>query len=85
MKEIDLIKPLILKIRKSNILTKNLRLYQIIDGIKHPKNILNYNITRWNSTYLMIERFVELKQYIIKIFNLNEEVIVEDLYEEDII
>ena len=33
----------------------------------------------------MIERFVELKQYIIKIFNLNEEVIVEDLYEEDII
>jgi len=60
---IEKIKAIVTHLRKSTSAIKKLN-YQISNGAKEPKKLLQDVSTRWNSTLYMIERMVELESSI---------------------
>ncbi|KAL4153704.1 hypothetical protein QTP88_001537 [Uroleucon formosanum] len=61
---IEKIKTIVAHFRKSTSANKKLNNYQISNGAKEPKKLLQDVSTRWNSTLYMIERMVELENSI---------------------
>lgn len=61
---LDKIKTIVTHFRKSTSANKKLNNYQISNGAKEPKKLLQDVSTRWNSTLYMIERLVELESSI---------------------
>lgn len=61
---LEKIKTIVTHFRKSTSANKKLSTYQISNGAKEPKKLLQNIDTRWNSTLYMIERFVELESSI---------------------
>ncbi|XP_008186193.1 zinc finger BED domain-containing protein 4-like [Acyrthosiphon pisum] len=47
--------------RKSTVANNSFKTYQLNNGIKNPKKLIQDISTRWNSTYYMVCRFVELE------------------------
>jgi len=47
--------------RKSTVANNSFKTYQLNNGIKNPKKLIQDVSTRWNSTYYMVCRFVELE------------------------
>ncbi|XP_025190378.1 zinc finger BED domain-containing protein 4-like, partial [Melanaphis sacchari] len=65
--EIDLIekiKSIITHFKKSSRASHKLNEYQSNNGSKIPKKLIQDVCTRWNSTYYMLDRFVELEDSI---------------------
>lgn len=58
---INKVKKIVSHFRKSTVANNALRTYQINNGIKDPKKLIQDVPTRWNATYYMICRFVELE------------------------
>ncbi|CAI6356385.1 unnamed protein product [Macrosiphum euphorbiae] len=58
---INKIKNIVSHFRKSTVANNALKTYQINNGIKEPKKLIQDVPTRWNSTYYMVCRFVELE------------------------
>lgn len=61
---IEKIKTIVTHFRKSTSANTKLNNYQISNGAKEPKKLLQDVSTRWNSTLYMIERMVELESSI---------------------
>lgn len=61
---LEKIKTIVTHFRKSTSANKKLNNYQISNGAKEPKKLLQDVSTRWNSTLYMIERLVELESSI---------------------
>lgn len=55
------VKTIVTYFRKSTVANNALKTYQINNGIKEPKKLIQDIQTKWNSTYYMICRFVELE------------------------
>jgi hypothetical protein len=60
----DKIKCIVTHFRKSSRANHKLNVYQTSNGSKVPKKLLQDISTRWNSTYCMLDRFVELEDAI---------------------
>jgi len=58
---IDKIKCIVTHFRKSSRTNHKLNVYQTSNGSKVPKKLLQDISTCWNSTYYMLDRFVELE------------------------
>lgn len=58
---INRVKQIVAHFRKSTVANNALKTYQINNGIKNPKKLIQDVQTRWNSTCYMICRFVELE------------------------
>jgi len=58
---INRVKHIVSHFRKSTVANNALKTYQINNGIKEPKKLIQDVQTRWDSTYYMICRFVELE------------------------
>lgn len=54
-------KNIVFHFRKSTVANNSLKTYQLNNGIKNPKKLIQDDSTRWNSTYYMVCRFVELE------------------------
>jgi len=61
---IEKIKTIVTHFRKSTTANKKIINYQISNGAKEPKKLLQDVSTRWNSTLYIIERMVELESSI---------------------
>lgn len=61
---IDKIKCIVTHFRKSSRANHKLNVYQTSNGSNVPKKLLQDISTRWNSTYYMLDRFVELEDAI---------------------
>ncbi|WP_447545078.1 hypothetical protein, partial [Neisseria gonorrhoeae] len=58
---ISKVKQIVSHFRRSTVANNALKTYQIKNGIKDPKKLIQDVPTRWNATYYMISRFVELE------------------------
>lgn len=58
---INKVKQIVSHFRRSTVANNALKTYQIDNGIKEPKKLIQDVPTRWNATYYMICRFVELE------------------------
>lgn len=58
---ISKVKTIVTYFRKSTVANNALKTYQINNGIKEPKKLIQDVQTRWNSSYYMLSRFVELE------------------------
>lgn len=58
---VDKVKTIVTYFRRSTVANNKLRTYQINNGIDKPKKLLQNVQTRWNSTYYMLNRFIELE------------------------
>ncbi|KAF0755105.1 zinc finger BED domain-containing protein 4-like [Aphis craccivora] len=61
---IEKIKCIVTHFRKSSRANHKLNVYQTSNGSKVPKKLLQDISTRWNSTYYMLDRFLELEDAI---------------------
>jgi hypothetical protein len=59
---IDKCKQIVTYFKRSNAATEILVKYQRNSGSKDPKKLIQDVCTRWNSTYFMLSRFVELQE-----------------------
>lgn len=61
--QIDKVKRIVAHVKKSTVSSERLQKYQIQQGLE-PKRLCQAVETRWNSTYYMLKRFVELEDAI---------------------
>lgn len=61
--QIDKVKRIVAHVKKSTISSERLEKYQVQQG-RDPKRLIQAVETRWNSTYFMLQRFVELEEAI---------------------
>lgn len=61
---IEKVKNIVSRFRRSTNASQKLLTCQINSGIKDPKKLIQDICNRWNSTYYMLDRFVELEIYI---------------------
>ncbi|KAL0821412.1 hypothetical protein ABMA28_004894 [Loxostege sticticalis] len=58
---IDKVKRIVMHVKKSNLSSERLQKHQVQQG-QEPKRLIQSVDTRWNSTYYMLKRFVELEE-----------------------
>lgn len=61
--QVDKVKIIVTHIKKSTVAAERLHKYQVQQG-QDPKRLCQAVETRWNSTYIMLKRFVELEEAI---------------------
>lgn len=61
---IEKVKTIVSHFKRSSKATAKLNSYQESTGAGTPKKLIQDVVTRWNSTYLMIQRFIELEEAI---------------------
>ncbi|XP_045453768.1 zinc finger BED domain-containing protein DAYSLEEPER-like [Melitaea cinxia] len=61
--QVDKVKKIVTHIKKSTVAAERLHKYQVQQG-QDPKRLCQAVETRWNSTYIMLKRFVELEKAI---------------------
>lgn len=59
--QIDKVKLIVAHVKKSTVSSERLQKYQVQQG-RDPKRLVQAVETRWNSTYFMLKRFVELEE-----------------------